>query len=56
MLVFIQKTFCDLFLLFFVAVVCFLYCCLGMVRENRGGRGGQGEDVWSIKLIMFTYN
>ena len=55
MLVFIQKTFCDLFLLFFV-VVCFLYCCLGMVREKRGGRGGQGEDVWSIKLIMFTYN
>ena len=33
----------------FVVVVCFLYCCLGMVREKRGGRGGQGEDAWSIK-------
>ena len=55
MLVSIQKTFCDLFLLFFV-VVCFLCCCSGMVKEKRGGRGGQGEDVWSIKLIMSTYN
>ena len=54
-LVFIQKTFCDLLILFFF-VVCFLYCCLGMVREKRGGKGGQGEDVWSIKLRMFTYN
>ena len=44
-LVFIQKTFCDLFLLFF----CLLYCCLEMVREKRGGRGGQGEDAWSMK-------
>ena len=38
--VFVQKTLCDLFLLFF------LYC-LGMVKEERGGRGGQGEDAWS---------
>ena len=29
--------------------VCVLYC-LGMVREKRGGRGGQGEDAWSIKF------
>ena len=21
-----------------------------MVREKRGGRGGQGEDAWSIKF------
>ena len=40
---------------YFFFVVC-LYCCLGMEREKRGGRGGQGEDAWSIKLIMFTYN
>ena len=32
-LVFIQKTFCDLFLLGF-----FLYYFLGMVREKRRGR------------------
>jgi len=44
-LVFIQKTFCDLLLLLF------LYCRLGMVREKRGGRGGQGEDAQSIKYI-----
>ena len=27
--------------------VAFLYCCLGIVREKRGGRRGQGEDAWS---------
>ena len=54
MLVFIQKTFCELFLLFFLfflcVCVCVLYCCLGMVKEKRGRRGGQGEDAWSIKF------
>ena len=30
--------------------VCVLYCCLGMVKEKRGRRGGQGEDAWSIKF------
>ena len=27
-------------------------CCvffLGMVRKKRGGRGGWGEDAWSVK-------
>ena len=59
-LFFIQKTFCDLF--FFLGggggglggggerFVCVLYCCLGMVKEKRGRRGGQGEDTWSIKF------
>ena len=32
-LFFIQKTLCDLFLLLFC-----LYCCVGIVREKRGGR------------------
>ena len=27
-----------------------------MVREKRGGRGGQGEDVWFIKLINLPEN
>ena len=27
-----------------------LYCCLGMVKDKRGRRGGQGEDAWSIKF------
>ena len=36
------KTFCDLLLLLF------WYCCLGMEREKRGGRGGRGEDAQSI--------
>ena len=31
---FVQKTFCDMFLLFFLS---------GIVREKRGGRGGRGE-------------
>ena len=35
-----KKLFCDLFLLFFFCLV-----LLGMVREKRGGRGGQGEDA-----------
>ena len=34
-------------------VICFccvfLYCCLEMEREKRGGREGWGEDAWSIK-------
>ena len=30
--------------------MCVLYCCLGMVKEKRGRRGGQGEDTWSIKF------
>ena len=34
-------------LLGLVSVGVFLYCCLGMVKEKRGGRGGQGEDAWS---------
>ena len=42
-LVFIRKLFCDLFLFFF------FYCFLEIVREKRGGRGGQGEDAWSVK-------
>ena len=33
--------FCDLFLLSFVCV--FFICLLGMVREESGGRGGQGK-------------
>ena len=33
--------FCDLFLLFCIV--------LEMVREKRGGKGGQGEDAWSVK-------
>ena len=38
--------FCCFFCLFFV---CFLlYCCLGIVREKRGGRGSRGEDAWPI--------
>ena len=37
---------CDLFLLLFFFL---LYCHLGMLREKRGGRGGQGGDPWSIK-------
>ena len=32
-----------------ISVAFFLYCCLGMVREKRGRRGGWGEDAWSIK-------
>ena len=43
-----RKFYGDLFLLFFL--FCFLYCSLGMVREKRGGRGGQGLDAWSIKF------
>ena len=43
-LVFIQKTFMWLVPADFL----FLYCCLGMVRKKRGGRGGRGEDAWSI--------
>ena len=39
------KTFCDLLLLLF------WYCCLGMVREKRGGTGGRGEDAQSIKYV-----
>ena len=39
-----SETFCDLFLL-----LSSWYCCLGMVRKKRGGRGCQGEDAWSIK-------
>ena len=46
-LVFIQKTFCDLFVLFFFVV--FLYCCLGIVREKRWEEG-QGKDAWSMKF------
>ena len=38
-LVFIWKTFCDLFLLFFLEIA----------REKRGGKGRQGEDAWSVK-------
>ena len=30
--------------------VCVLYSCLGMAKEKRGRRGGQGEDAWSIKF------
>ena len=30
--------------------MCVLYCCLGMVKEKSGRRGGQGEDAWSIKF------
>ena len=33
-------------------VTCFCFCSvlfLGMVREKRDGRGGQGEDAWSVK-------
>ena len=33
---------------FFVVVRFFLgvlYCCVGMVKEKRGRRGGQGEDT-----------
>ena len=49
-----RKLFCDLFLLFFVLFFVFvsfvcLFFCLGMVREKRGGRGGQAEDAWSMK-------
>ena len=33
-----------------VCVCVCLYCCLGMVKEKRGRRGGQGEDAWSIKF------
>ena len=36
-----RKLFCNLFLL--------LLCFLGMVREKGGGKGGQGEDPWSVK-------
>ena len=28
---------------------CFFYCFLEIVREKRGGRGGRGEDAWSVK-------
>ena len=35
-----------------VAFFSFLYCHLGMVREKKGGRGGQGEDAWTT--ILFT--
>ena len=38
-LVFIEKLFCDLFLLLF------FYCCLEVVREKRGR---QREDAWSV--------
>ena len=41
-LVFIQKTFCDLFLLFFVLLLLFF---LEILREKRGGKGRQGEDA-----------
>ena len=37
MCLFSVKTFCDLFLLLF------LYCCLGMVKEKRGGREAEGK-------------
>ena len=54
-LVFVQKTFCDFFLLGFFVVVFFLfvilYCCLGMVREKRGRRGGQGEDACMVYKV-----
>ena len=46
-LVFIQKTFLWLVLLFLVCVV--LYCYRNGKREGRC-RGGQGEDAWSIKF------
>ena len=36
------KPFCDLFLLFF-------FFFREIVREKRGGRGGRGEDAWSVK-------
>ena len=29
----------------------FWYCHLGMVREKKGGRGGQGEDACSTFLF-----
>ena len=47
---FLHKTFCDLFLLL---CIFFLYCHLGMVREKKGERGGQGEDAWTT--FLFTY-
>jgi len=50
-LVFLQQTFCDLFLLLFSS---FLYCRLGMVREKKGGRGGQGEDAWTTFCSLKT--
>ena len=42
-LVFIQKTFCDLFRFFP------LYFCLGMVREKRGRWGGK-EKMHGLKV------
>ena len=39
-----SENFCDLFLSFF------LYCCLGMVREKKGGRGRCMVNVFHIKL------
>ena len=37
---------------FFVTYSCCFLVCLffvGIVREKRGGRGGQGENAWSVK-------
>ena len=42
----------KLFLTCFLSLFSFLYCCLGMVSEKKGGRGGQGEDAWS--KFLFT--
>ena len=42
------KLFLTCFLSLFFS---FLYCRLGMVREKKGGRGGQGRDAWSTFLF-----
>ena len=41
--VLLQKTFCDSFLLLFFAL-----SFRNGKREKNSGRGGQGEDAWSI--------
>ena len=41
---------------FFVTCFCwiFLNCFLEIVREKRGGRGGRGEDAWSVSMKAYN--